>query len=191
MMHDLGFWLILAGIIGAVCVAARSGDWRPVLIRTIAVGCACAIGFGWVLQEIARTAEHAPRYLIGSHREIITNEVKRFSGTPFVLMTASAAEPLDYALSIANHLRDAGGWDWRAYPAGSVGLYPDGGKPKVGFSVLAHIEVQARSLAVVDAARALTGALKRIGNADVRMVVGSDDPSEADARIFLIVGTKR
>lgn len=189
-LEEIGFWILIVGLAGEIGILFISHE-RTRLIKALTTICVVAIIAGIWLEHVGAEANKAPRRLNAAQRAVITEKVKPFPKIPFVLMSANAAEPLDFALDIASALKDIG-WDWKPFPPSAIGVTPSGDRSRVGFSVLAHLEVQARTPELKDAAAALESAFRAIGAQDVRRVSSDTEPSDPNAKvIYVIVGSKK
>jgi hypothetical protein len=126
-----------------------------------------------------------PRKLSSEQRTRLASAIGLRRSIPFVAVSVPDAEAWDFVMEISAALVE-NGLDWQPFPGG--GLQALDGRPRVGTSILNHIQIDAPKN-LEQLAKGLASAIRdprRIGMDDVRVVI-SDSP----ITMTILVGTKR
>jgi hypothetical protein len=186
-LETIGFWILVAGLAGEfVLLFLHEGR----LLKVLTGLCVLFIVAGVWLEHVGAEEGRAARKLRSAQREQLIRDAKPIAG-PFILLTELGAEPLDFGLDIAAALQ-AAGWEWRPYRGLNIAVTPIDGRPRVGSTVVDHIEIQAHGADTANAATKLADALKNARLDDVRLVFAPADPGD-DAMnvVHVIVGAKK
>jgi hypothetical protein len=182
----IGFCVLVAGLAGEIAILFI--PWRRAH-NILTVICVVAIISGVWLERVGAEERRAPRKLRASQREHVVRKVNVYPATFFVV-TEVGAEPLDFGLDIAASLKSAG-WVWLPYPMEyGMGIDPIDGRPRIGFTLADHIEIQGRGANVKDAATALAESLREAKLDDVRLVITPEVPSEGQVVVVVVGGKK-
>jgi len=186
-LETIGFWILVIGLAGEIVLLfLHEGRLHKVLTGF----CVAVIIGGVRLEHVGSEEGRAARKLRSAQRDQVVRDAKAIAG-PFVLLTEMGAEPLDFGLDIAAALRSAG-WEWRPYAGPNIAIDPIDGRPRVGFTVVDHIEIQAHGGDTANAATKLAAALRNAKLDDVRLVIAPADPSDAPMNlVHVIVGAKK
>jgi hypothetical protein len=136
--------------------------------------------------ELARLT--TPRTLTAEQQSELTEKVRPFAGTPFVLFIQPDPEPLNLANQIAQALV-AAGWEWR--PAQALPTLNRPGKPGVGMTTASGVFVQMHSSKRSEWEAAVLAAANAIHSFGIaaRAEELTDDSINA-ATVYLRVGAK-